>query len=760
MTKECKRALFTAPEREQQPFCYFTLPCADTPDARAAICTAVERCRNDGFSTLIAEIAPETVLNSAAVAILQAEYALLLREAEAKDIQIGIALCPAFEALVLTEHPELRAKILECKEYVCSSEEKISRRLRDGDRLSLVAFSEEYCEIIDLREFVEDNKLCWQAPKGNYVVREYFALPDNAREAVNLLSYETSFAYIEAVFALFRDTFAPYLEKTLSLLAFSEIGFGGANHRAWEPSFNDLFEKRFGADPAPLYPALFGYIGPNTDHCKAALMSVRAELLQNGILKALADFTAQNGLTLFATLNEPKLTAPSLTVGDAMLAGAISPCALFDKAYMYGTNSVKVAAGAAYNFDIERVNAELFRSYSRHDSDRLYKDAMNAFARGVNSTALHLYDDIGDHKAFSTFISRVQTLLRGGSHVADIAMLYPVHDLHSHAGLYFSPHNGYEYPATPPTADYMTLLNSISIYSGHDLTLLHPEVMAARCRAEGGVLYLDNERNKESFRVVVLPGCEMISLPCLRLLHAFFEGGGKVLATGVLPTKAFEYDTTGENDREVRRLTRQIFGKDACNPRLMRDYCHNESPAGGEAFFLYFNASAADGTRMTHSSTVNEALNSFSLPFDIYLPAMPRLECTGALNSIFPEYRTIGLHRSFPGGGMLNHIHKRKGGCDIYYFSNTTQTPYNHHVLLRGAFDIEEWNPHSGAITARTSKLFRYRGELYTDLRLTLAPCASLFFVGTPRAEMDGEIEEISSILNLQSPHAALMSEF
>jgi hypothetical protein len=244
------------------------------------------------------------------------------------------------------------------------------------------------------------------------------------------------------------------------------------------------------------------------------------------------------------------------------------------------------------------------------------------------------------------------------------------------------------------------------------------------------------------------------------VLKKFFDEGGKLLATGALPTKAFEYDQTGENDREVRAIIEHIFGKDACNPMLMRDYCLNRNENGGEAIFLYFNTTATDGTKMTRSSTVNEALNSFSLPFDIYLPAMPRLECTGALNSIFPEYRTIGLHRSFPGGGMLNHIHKQRDGRDIYYFSNTTQAPYNHHVLLRGAFDIEEWNPHSGEITARASKLFRYRGELYTDLRLTLAPCASLFFVGTPRAEMDGEIEEISSIHNLQSPHAALMSEF
>ena len=192
----------------------------------------------------------------------------------------------------------------------------------------------------------------------------------------------------------------------------------------------------------------------------------------------------------------------------------------------------------------------------------------------------------------------------------------------------------------------------------------------------------------------------------------------------------------------------------------MRSHCYNSNEAGGEAYVLYANMTAADGTSMVSGALIQDVLTEFKITYDVYLPFMPRVECPGAFNLDYPEFAHLGLNDYFPGSGMINHIHKRRGNIDIYYFSNTTQTPYNHHVLLRGAFDIEEWNPHSGAITARTSKLFRYRGELYTDLRLTLAPCSSLFFVGTPRAEMDGEIEEISSILNLQSPHAALMSEF
>ncbi|MBE6701936.1 MAG: hypothetical protein E7585_00770 [Ruminococcaceae bacterium] len=767
MTSATKRAGFQSPHNDRRPIYYFELPPLSAPleELQKQVACQVEKCGRCGCGTLIPQLAFGTELNSAGLETVKALYRLILTLASEKGLSVGFYLDPAYEHGVIHAMGEigehaLRAKLLTCREYVCEQGQTTKRRLTAGERLSLVAFDEETCDLIDLRPFVTNGTLLWEVPHGNYIIKEYLLSEDTDREGANYLSYEASLGYLRAVFSLFSDTFAPFLGKTLNLIAYSGVGFHGQNRRAWDISFNRVFTDRFGFDPAPYYPALFGSIGKDTAHIKAYFMTVRASLLQNGILKALHDFADELGLIPFGSLSEPKLTACSFSIGDAMLNNALSPCALFDKAYMYGTNSVKIVAGVAYNFDVDRVNAELFRNYATHDKERLYKDAMNAFARGVNCTAVHLPEALTENSDFCDLAARVQTMLQGGQHVADIAMLYPIYHLHSQSGLYFSQVSGYEYPSTPFTADYMTLINSISIYSGHDLTVLHPEILNTRCHTEGGVLYLDNQRNKESFRVLVLPATSIISLQNLRVLKKFFDEGGKILATGLLPSKAFEYDEKGENDKAVQLLTKEIFGEEACNPALMRDYCYNKSAKGGEAIFLYFNASAADGTHMTRSSTVNQALNSFSLPFDIYLPGMPRLEITGALNSVYPEFRTIGLHRRMPGGGMLNHIHKRYDDCEIYYFSNTTVADYNHHVLLRGAFTVEEWNPHTGKTQARNSKLLSYQGEVYTTLRLTLKQCSSTFFHAVPLEKVPNGIEKINSIQHLQSEHAALMSEF
>ncbi len=766
MTNKEKRQAFAHPDGAYRPIYYFDLPLPHTQDASTLITAAVDSCICAGCATLIPRLPKNAELHTDAdLDAVRGMYKALLSYAKEKGVKVGFSLDPAYESFIIGRldeigEPALHARLLECKEYICRAEEKLSRHLHDGELLSLVAYSELYGEVIDLRPFVQDGKLCWQVPRGNWVVREYLAVEEQDCRRANYLSPVASYRYIETVFGLFSEVLTPYIGNTLTTLAFADIGFHGKNRRDWDGSFNALFEARFGFDPAPLYPALFGYVGKDTLHYKAMLMTVRASMLEHGIIEALEHFATKMGLTTFGTLTEPKLTACSFVAGDAMLCNLHAPCALLDKAYLYGTNSVKIAAGAAFNFDKEVIHGELFRDYKRTNKTELQKEAMNAFARGVNSAAFHLPPLLCENSDFCDFAARVQSMLRGGKHVADIALLYPIYDLHSKVTLYHSSVSGYEYPETQNDTDYMTLINAISFYAGHDLTVLHPKAIARSCHTEGGILHLDNSVNREAFRIVVLPATNIISLQSLRILKDFYDGGGKILATGVLPTMAFEYDKEGKNDAEVLRITREIFGEDATSKRVLRRYCHNKNEKGGEAIFLYFNATAVDGTHMTKSSVVNRALNSFKIPFDVYLPGMARFEGTGALNSIYPEFHNVGLDRSFPDGGMFQHIHKSHDWGDVYYFANGTDVTYDHHLLLRGAHDVDEWNPHTGEIRPRTEKFISYLGEVYTDLRLTLEAHTSTLFVTVPIAPPEGSLPVITSIDALESDHAAHTSEF
>ena len=760
MKKEALKKRFSKPDDKDRPSCFFTLtPPSDAEEERALLRYVGDLARK-GFSVITPQLPEDFVLTEENLPSLRRAFRLILAAAEKKHFEVGFSLDAAYEAFAVQQDDALRAKMLTVKEYICTEGERVRRKLHEGELLSIVGFSEETNTIVDLRPFIEGDTYEWTVPAGNFVVREYLAVKDTSTNRVNNLSFPVYRSFAERTFALFAEDFAPYLGKILTRVVCIGVGFWGDNHRAWDASFGEVFEKRFHYDPAPFYPALFGYIGPDTKHRRAHLMNARAAMLENGFFRAIEDFSAAHKLTLAGTLTASKISASTLTAGDAVRALSHAPTALMDRAPLYGTNSLHIAAGAAKMRGKTRVDADFFRHYTPRTPHLMKKDVLNSFALGANKASFYVKKEDEKITPLCRLAATLSAVLGEGAQVSDIAMLYPLYHLQSRATLYISPVKpGFEYPATNSDADYMTLLNAVTIYAGHSVALLHPDLLDLRGHTKGGVLYVDKEKGApEEYRVLLLPATNMIRASNLRLLLKFYREGGKLIATGLLPDCAFEAGDDSE-DAFVRDAIREIFGADACNPLLMKDFCHNQNAAGGEAYFLYFNDSASDGTRMTRSSTVNEALNSLGVNYDVYLPGMPRLECTGALNLNYPDFHGVGLDRGFPGGGFLNYTHRRAENFDVYYFSNTSARAYRHRALLRGAMDVEEWNPLTREHRTRPSTLLLFRGDLYTNLSLTLPPDSALFLIGTARGDIS-KAEKIDAIGDLRSLHAALMSEF
>ncbi|MDX9755733.1 MAG: glycosyl hydrolase, partial [bacterium] len=83
-------------------------------------------------------------------------------------------------------------------------------------------------------------------------------------------------------------------------------------------------------------------------------------------------------------------------------------------------------------------------------------------------------------------------------------------------------------------------------------------------------------------------------------------------------------------------------------------------------------------------------------------------------------------------GGNLSYIHKIVDGRDIYFFGNSSETPVDCTVWLRGEKQGESWNPHTGAIQAAVTETEQRPDGAYTALRLVLPPVESRFFVTNP----------------------------
>ena len=427
----------------------------------------------------------------------------------------------------------------------------------------------------------------------------------------------------------------------------------------------------------------------------------------------------------------------------------------------------------------------MFRDYNYLTTNIVYKDAMNAFGHGANQIMAHWGNQpiSGDgHRrksdrfrmeilgqegkyTFPAFVSRVQALLRGGSRVNDIAMLYPIYALHDKVFLYDAPHKagGFEYPNTPFSCNYMTVMNTVSTYAGQDITLLHPDVVNSICTTKGGILYLKNPFQTQKFRILILPSADMVSLKNIRMVKRFYDEGGKVIATGTLPRFAFEYHVDDDkpdpddfmgllgygtpNDREVRDIIHHIFGDEALNKNVIREYFYNSNEKGGEAYYITPHRTAADGTSLTDCVTLNNILQSFRVPLDMYMPEMPRFECIGGFNNPLSEFNRLGLDKYVPGGGMISRIHKQRGDLDIYFFSNTTDVNYSDTVYLRGIHFLDRWDPHTGKTRRLGASYVRYKGEIYTRTNLYLAAEHAAFLISRPAPKRAARIAAHKALL-------------
>ncbi len=679
-------------------------------------------------------------------------YSMLFSLSEEIGIRIGFNFEPGFEEFSTEDggdcSDEFAARNLTLHSYRCTECEEVIYNLHKGCTMSLVAY-DGWEEIIDLRPFVKDSLLTWTVPRGNWDILEFSAVPDTDCKRINYLDYDTSKSYIYSTAEEFGGIEFDIKPLTLAAIKYNDIGFIGKNRRMWSENFNIRFESKYGFDPAPFYPVLYHDIGPCTNRLKAQFMDIRAEMLKEGFCKAIHDFAELYSVSCLGGFIEPKLSACSAVTGDTLAVNAHDPSALLNRAYLYGINSVKIAAGAAYSFDRPTVNCDIFKDYKNIDLDVAYKEAMHAFSRGANRLILHSPDfedenapsiiklltgeeDVSD---YSKYVTRVQSVLKGGRHVSDIALLYPIYSVHSGVYFYDCEVSGFEYPDTKSDIDYMSVINSVSFYSGHDLTVLHPTAMNSFCRVEGNKLCLENGNSRENYRILVIPSTSVISLRSLEVAADFFDAGGKIIATGTLPSTAIESTPDDNRDSEVRSLVSHIFGSDAANENVMRRYSINRNENGGAAYTLYFTKTAADGTNMVDSKLLDSALSDLEVSFDVSLPEMARYESTGALNSPYPLFKKMGFSNHLPNGGMINYIHKKRGDIDIYFISNTTNIKLETPLILRGKLEIDEWNPHTGKIRKHTPTYFvkniGSESVTFTQTDLSLDSAKSLILVGT-----------------------------
>jgi len=769
------RRAFTEPQRGFGPYLY--LPVVNSGE-NATLENAerlVASCKRDGYAGLIPYYPSEE--NSRP---FEERYLDTMKAVYDACAAYGLKSAYFDDHLVMEsffeQNPDA-AKEMDCfilndYEHECVSGETFVRSLSDTEKImSIVAVEADTAEILDLRSFItETGEIRWKVPEGNWILHRYVCERDSDARLINMLNYDVCIRYFTRTCRVLCDALDEEARASMRVLICRNVQYGGKNRRMWSPEFNEIFRARFGFDPAPYYPCLFQDAGISSQHYRALMMSCRASMLSEGYMKAAADFAAARGMLATGFAIESKATACSWLFGDGQMLHRYLPMPGISMpfAYLYGLNGIKVAAGASDSFERGLLSADMFRRYEDLGEDILYRETMNAFVRGVNFLMTHFGEEeektlpqetgarqiisglFAHNRAaedYTDFCARTSMMLRGGRHVCETAVLYPIHSIHARTYLYEFALSGFEYPAVLENADYMTVMNNLLTYGCMDAEFLHPDVLCENCYSEDGYLYRSTGTAGGRYSMVILPGTDMISVRAMRMLAKFYDDGGRILATGCLPVHAFELEETisclgmekTRYDAEVQQLAAHIFGADAVDPSVFREVYSNTNENGGTACFIPAITTAVDGTDMVPAADMMGILRSFAAPADVLFVHPPKIEYSGVVAYDLPTFRHIGVDVKLARSGSLGYLHRRNNLCDMYYITNTTDKVYENDVLLHGRLNVEEWNPYKGKAHRVPFEHVRVGEEVYTLVRLSLPAASSTFLVcPTTPAGRDG----------------------
>jgi hypothetical protein len=508
--------------------------------------------------------------------------------------------------LLAKKHPEALGKRLDMLATDVTGPKQFMQALPAGVLMGAVAMETATKKRLDITASVKDGTLRWDVPPGAWKVMIFTCVPDGGAGLVDYLEPKSVEAFIALTYQTYHDAMPAHFGTTIDSAFYDEPAFyhvqGG---RVWTPRFNERFRARFHTDPVALYPALWFDIGPDTAAARNALFGMRAELYATGFVKTIGDWCAAHHMGLTGHADQEEVANPVIgTVGDLMKAFKHQSMPGIDQVFAYGraSRAYKVVSSAACNYDRPQVMTECYGGMNL-PLPNLYKEAMDQFAKGINTMVPHAvwYDsprilvqpDLSpdapqygpELPAYNQYIGRLQRMLQGGRHVADIGVLYPIATLQ--AGSWFGPGKPYNGCVTIAEADYMDLGELLALNLRRDFTFVHPEVLDEKCSVAGAEIHLNNRVNAEQYKVFVIPGSRAIHWSNLKKIKEFYDQGGRVIATTRLPQSSAEFG----KDAEVRAAIAAMFNQPAY-PRLTASSTWNNSPG-------FDPGAAADGDPAT-----------------------------------------------------------------------------------------------------------------------------------------------------------------
>ena len=334
----------------------------------------------------------------------------------------------------------------------------------------------------------------------------------------------------------------------------------------WLKTFLEEFVKIKGYDLLPRLFALFYSESDDACHTRQDYYEVVTQLYARAFFGQIQDWCHAHGIassghvlleesiidhvpfegSLFAVIR--KMDLPGIDMLNSDPKDMLNGGSFMGESFM----AVKQVSSAAHLAGSARVHSES-SDWEQQNQGRFATlaerrgQANLQYVLGVNTiTSYFGWDEIGQagQQAYNDYVGRLGSLLTGGQHICDAAVLYPIRSLWAHYLPPLHPFSSWsERTQRSPWAarvaeSYQTLVKQLLCHQ-IDLDIIDEEAIISG-EIRDGALYVAGE----AYRVILLPGLSALGLEAAQSLPRFCKSGGVVFSVGKLPRLAESAEKT------------------------------------------------------------------------------------------------------------------------------------------------------------------------------------------------------------------------
>jgi hypothetical protein len=458
-------------------------------------------------------------------------------------------------SVVLQKRPEYRMRHLAYREWTLQSGQVWT--VPESQPQIVVTARVGADERIDASTLaVQDVTRPWTAPAGQWLVTAYTVEPavggHNTR--VDLLNPSAVRLYIDLFYRELARRFLSYFGRTLKLTIADHEGAYGSQI-AWTPALWDEFRTRRGYDARPKLPLLARHSNDAAagQSFRRDYLDVISELYAESFTKQVNEWCQKHGLRHGTSLYEEQLYIQVNAAGDMFRHWSNSSFIMIDALLERGRQPLDFReAVSAAHFDGKPVFVENqgLQGHSTYWSLEKARSGTNMILLwGANKLCPYfLYDPakiswppqwfLGQpawpwFRSYSRFAQRGSYMNSSGTHVAPVAIYYPLETAFAHSDMLFTnkPHRDLVWNNTMDHVQNVYTALQLELERARLDTHIVDSRYLASAEVKGKVLRIGNE----DLHALVLPPITHIDRRAAEKIRAFAAGGGHVIATGALP---------------------------------------------------------------------------------------------------------------------------------------------------------------------------------------------------------------------------------